>query len=176
MSRMSTIRRVTAVTAMTAAFFVAGAIAQAEPDATIQPITTPNPFSSMVKKAAGDTEATTAVAQLLGAAVKPAIGVEESAGHEFGISMPKSFLYPAPTAGCSIDGSKMGVTLGVAMSGPNFPLPPHLERGHVLFKAVPGFAADPKTSDIQVAWINLSNGKNGFAKLDDDVALSLIHI
>jgi len=172
MSRMFTVRRITAVATMTGALFVAGAVvAQAEPDATAQPITT-NPFSSLLQQSAGDTAATSAVAQLFGSAIKPAIGgVENPVDPEFGISIPKPFMYPAPTTGCSIDGGdKMGVTLGVALSGPNWPLPPHIQRGHVLFKAVPGFAADPKTSDIKVAWINLSNGKNGIEKLDGDVA------
>jgi hypothetical protein len=174
-ARVSTVARVSAVTAMTAALFVGGAIAQAETtDATTTDVTTQssNPFSSLLQQSAGDSAATGAVTQLFGAALKPAIGVDQQEPeHEFGISLPKPFMYPAPTAGCSIDGgSKMGVTLGVAMTGPNYPLPPHIERGHVLFKSVPGFVADPNKSDIQVAWINLSNGKNGIAKLDGDVA------
>ncbi len=170
MSRRSTFRRVAVVAALTAGLFVGGAVAQAEPDVTTQPVSSDNPFTSLLQQSAGDAQKTSAVTQLFGAALKPAIGVDHDDEHEFGIGKPKPFIYPAPTAGCSLDNSKMGVTLGVAISGPNYPLPPHIKRGHVLFKAVPGFAADAKKSDIQVAWINMSNGKHGFAKLDDDIA------
>ena len=199
MKRLSNVRRVATVSAMSAALLASGALANAETastTSTTSPVPTTdatstastNPFSSLLSQAQNNPSATSAVSQLFTSALTPSATTDTATGvvnpltatnpltsalttpHEAGVSIPQTFMYPAPTSGCSIGNSAMGITLGVAMAGPNWPLPPNIERGHVLFKAVPGFSADPTKSNIQVAWINLTNGHNGIAKLDGNIA------
>ncbi|RVW08749.1 hypothetical protein EGT67_14585 [Prescottella agglutinans] len=95
--------------------------------------------------------------------------IEGVTGQEVGTTTAKDFLFPAPTFGCGVAGNPMTVTVASAQAGPNFPLPPWIERGKLRFQAVPAHLAIPKESDLQVAWFNTTTLKGGVVPLDDAV-------
>ncbi|MBJ8337667.1 hypothetical protein JGU71_02095 [Antrihabitans sp. YC3-6] len=105
-------------------------------------------------------DAVQAVANLLGVIEIP----------DLGITTPQPFIYPAPTLGCGIAGAPATVTVASAQGGPNFPIPPWINKGELRFQAIPGFVDIPKTSNLSVAWINLSTFKGGIVTLDDNLA------
>ncbi|GAB2647689.1 hypothetical protein ABI214_01890 [Prescottella soli] len=96
--------------------------------------------------------------------------IEGATGHEVGVTTAKDFLFPAPTFGCGVAGNPMTVTVASAQAGPNFPLPPWIERGKLRFQAVPAHLDIPKESDLQVAWFNTTTLKGGVVPLDDSLA------
>ncbi len=95
--------------------------------------------------------------------------IEGATGREVGTTTAQDFLFPAPTFGCGVAGNPMTVTVASAQAGPNFPLPPWIERGTLRFQAVPAHLAVPKESDLQVAWFNTTTLKGGVVPLDDAV-------
>lgn len=156
MSRRSRLmRRLAAILASGAAGLVFAGTAAAAP----APVDNAGPAALL---AAADTpEASAAIGALLGAA-----GITPAA--EFGITVPQPFAYPAPTLGCGV-GGPVTVTVASAQSGPNFPIPPWIERGSLRFQAIPGFVDVPKASNLSVAWINLGNLQGGVVPLDDNL-------
>ncbi|SDD40925.1 hypothetical protein [Rhodococcus tukisamuensis] len=86
---------------------------------------------------------------------------------EFGATKTQNFFYPAPTLGCGVAGNPLTVTVATAQAGPNFPIPPWIERGDLRFQALPGVLGIPKTSGLSVAWFNVNTLKGGFEPLDD---------
>ncbi len=173
MSRRSRyFRSVSVVVAASAAALVFSGTATAEP----APMPVPNPAAELGKAvlgasplqlqmaaAAQSPQATDAVLRLLGSA-----GAVPAA-LELGLSAPQSFMYPAPTLGCGVGSTPATVTLALAQAGPNFPIPPWIERGQMRFQALPGHVDVPKTSDLSVAWFNLATFKGGIVKLDDNI-------
>ncbi len=119
-----------------------------------------SPFELQKAAAAQSPQTTDAVLRLLGAA---------PAALELGFTTPQSFMYPAPTLGCGVGTAPATVTLALAQSGPNFPIPPWIERGQLRFQALPGHVDVPKSSDLSVAWFNLATFKGGIVKLDDNI-------
>lgn len=95
--------------------------------------------------------------------------IEGTTGQEVGATTAKDFLFPAPTFGCGVAGNPMTVTVASAQAGPNFPLPPWIERGHLRFQAVPAHLGIPKQSDLQVAWFNVDTFDSGVVPLDDQL-------
>lgn len=95
--------------------------------------------------------------------------IEGVTGQEVGATTAQDFMFPAPTFGCGVAGNPMTVTVASAQAGPNFPLPPWIERGNLRFQAVPAHLAVPKESGLQVAWLNLTTMKSGVVPLDDTV-------
>lgn len=95
--------------------------------------------------------------------------IEGTTGQEVGATTAKDFLFPAPTFGCGVAGNPMTVTVASAQAGPNFPLPPWIERGHLRFQAVPAHLGIPKQSDLQVAWFNVDTFESGVVPLDDQL-------
>ncbi|KAA0021319.1 hypothetical protein [Antrihabitans cavernicola] len=159
MSRRSRLmRRLAAILASGAAGLVFAGTAAAAPAPAVPAI------PADLLAAANTPEASAAIANLLGAA-----GIAPAA-LELGITTPQPFLYPAPTLGCGIGGTPVTVTVASAQAGPNFPIPPWIERGNLRFQAIPGFVDVPKTSDLSVAWINLGTFQGGVTKLDDSLA------
>ncbi|MFC9517034.1 hypothetical protein ACFTSD_14985 [Nocardiaceae bacterium NPDC056970] len=95
--------------------------------------------------------------------------IEGATGQEVGTTTAQDFLFPAPTFGCGVAGNPMTVTVASAQAGPNFPIPPWVERGHLRFQAVPAHLDIPKKSDLQVAWFNVNTLKSGVVPLDDTI-------
>lgn len=95
--------------------------------------------------------------------------IEGVTGQEVGTTTAKDFLFPAPTFGCGVADNPMTVTVVSAQSGPNFPLPPWVERGQLRFQALPAHLGIPKKSDLQVAWFNTTTLKGGVVPLDDSI-------
>ncbi|RDI23180.1 hypothetical protein DEU38_11244 [Rhodococcus sp. AG1013] len=93
--------------------------------------------------------------------------IEGATGQEVGATTAKDFMFPAPTFGCGVAGNPMTVTVASAQAGPNFPLPPWIERGNLRFQAVPAHLAIPKESGLQVAWFNVTTLEGGVVPLDD---------
>lgn len=86
---------------------------------------------------------------------------------EVGSTKTQNFLYPAPTLGCGVAGNPLTVTVATAQAGPNFPIPPWIERGDLHFQALPGVLGIPKVSGLSVAWFNVNTFKGGIEPLDD---------
>ncbi|MFC4604465.1 hypothetical protein [Rhodococcus kronopolitis] len=86
---------------------------------------------------------------------------------EFGSTRPQNFFYPAPTVGCGVAGNPITVTVATAQAGPNYPIPPWVERGNLHFQAVPGYLGIPKTSGLSVAWFNPTTFRGGIEPLAD---------
>ncbi|PTR27494.1 hypothetical protein C8K36_104116 [Rhodococcus sp. OK519] len=95
--------------------------------------------------------------------------IEGATGQEVGATTAKDFLFPAPTFGCGVAGNPMTVTVASAQSGPNFPIPPWIERGNLRFQALPAHLDLPKKSDLQVAWFNTTTLEGGVVPLDDTI-------
>ncbi|MFM1726228.1 MULTISPECIES: hypothetical protein [Rhodococcus] len=121
----------------------------------------------------GDLTRTVPLAQDLFGGILATPGVTEViegvTGQEVGTTTAQDFLFPAPTFGCGVAGNPMTVTVASAQSGPNFPIPPWIERGHLRFQAVPAHLEIPKQSDLQVAWFNVNTLKSGVVPLDDTI-------
>lgn len=160
MSRRSCLlRRLATLLAAGAAGLMFAGTAAAAP-APVQPSDATGPAA--LRAAANTPEASAAITALLGAAgIAPA-------GTEFGITTHQPFAYPAPTLGCGV-GGPVTVTVASAQPGPNFPIPPWIERGSLRFQAIPGFVDVPKSSNLSVAWINLGNFQGGVVPLDDNL-------
>lgn len=159
MSRRSRLmRRLAAILASGAAGLVFAGTAAAAPAPAPAPA-----IPADLLAAANTPEASAALSGLLGAA-----GLTPAA-LELGITTPTPFAYPAPTLGCGIGNAPVTVTVASAQSGPNFPIPPWVERGDLRFQAIPGFVDVPKSSDLSVAWINLGTLQGGVVKLDDNI-------
>lgn len=86
---------------------------------------------------------------------------------EVGATKTQNFFYPAPTMGCGVGGNPLTVTVATAQAGPNFPIPPWIERGDLRFQALPGVLGVPKTSGLSVAWFNVNTFRGGIEPLDD---------
>lgn len=95
--------------------------------------------------------------------------IEGATGQEVGATKAQDFLFPAPTFGCGVGGNPTTVTVASAQAGPNFPMPPWIERGHLRFQALPAHLDIPQQSDLQVAWFNTTTLKGGVVPLDDTV-------
>ncbi|QCQ91111.1 hypothetical protein [Rhodococcus sp. SGAir0479] len=93
--------------------------------------------------------------------------IEGATGQEVGTTRTKDFAFPAPTFGCGVAGNPMTVTVANAQAGPNFPMPPWIERGHLRFQALPAHMEIPQQSDLQVAWFNTTTLKGDVVRLDD---------
>ncbi|MFE4500016.1 hypothetical protein ACFRFQ_09120 [Rhodococcus sp. NPDC056743] len=162
-----------AVVALTAgsALFGAGTAA-ADPEAPAEftvpiEINVPTDLAALIGQAAAiSPEATAALNQLIGTAAADQIASAFDLP-DFGVTTPASFMYPAPTVGCGLDGQMATVTLATAQSGPNFPLPPWVEDNQLRFQALPAYIGIPETSELSVAWINTSTFKGGIVPLDE---------
>ncbi|QBJ94596.1 hypothetical protein ERC79_00380 [Rhodococcus sp. ABRD24] len=95
--------------------------------------------------------------------------IEGATGQEVGATKAQDFMFPAPTFGCGVAGNPMTVTVANAQAGPNFPIPPWIERGNLRFQAIPAHVDIPKQSDLRVAWFNTTTMKGGLAPLDDNL-------
>ncbi|WP_305091420.1 hypothetical protein [Prescottella sp. R16] len=95
--------------------------------------------------------------------------IEGATGHEVGATTAQDFLFPAPTFGCGPAGEPMTVTVANAQAGPNFPVPPWIERGHLRFQAIPAHLEIPQQSNLQVAWFNTATLQGGVVPLADTV-------
>ncbi|WP_137724161.1 hypothetical protein [Prescottella subtropica] len=95
--------------------------------------------------------------------------IEGVTGHEVGATTTQDFLFPAPTFGCGPADEPMTVTVANAQAGPNFPVPPWIERGHLRFQALPAHLEIPQQSDLQVAWFNTATLRGGVVPLADTV-------
>ncbi|QNG18799.1 hypothetical protein G4H71_21560 [Rhodococcus triatomae] len=82
------------------------------------------------------------------------------------VTLPETFLYPAPTLGCGV--GDLPITFTIATAQPGFNLAPFLiQQGELRFQALPLDIAIPSGSDLTVLWINLSTFQVGSAALDD---------
>ncbi|MFC9552403.1 hypothetical protein ACFTWF_16260 [Rhodococcus sp. NPDC056960] len=88
---------------------------------------------------------------------------------EVGLTTPQDFMYPSPTLGCGVADNPATVTLASAQGGPNFF--PQISANQLRFQAIPGYVAIPQSSDLSVAWINLSTFQGGIVKLDDKLPI-----
>lgn len=95
--------------------------------------------------------------------------IEGITGQQVGNTTAQEFLFPAPTFGCGMAGSPVTATVASAQSGPNFPMPPWIERGQLRFQALPAHAEIPQQSDLRVAWFNTTTLQGGVVPLDDTV-------
>ncbi|MFC7449845.1 hypothetical protein [Rhodococcus daqingensis] len=107
-------------------------------------------------------EALAVLQGILGAAAFGPLGLPE-----LGVTTPQDFMYPAPTLGCGIGESPVTVTVASAQSGPNFPIPPFIERGQLRFQAIPAHVDLPKQSGLNVIWFNTTTFKGGMEPLND---------
>jgi hypothetical protein len=107
-------------------------------------------------------EALAVLQNILGAAALGPLGLPE-----FGVTAPQDFMYPAPTLGCGVGESPVTVTVASAQAGPNFPLPPFIERGQLRFQALPAHVDFPKQSGLNVVWFNADTFKGGIEPLND---------
>ncbi|MFD4267231.1 hypothetical protein [Rhodococcus sp. NPDC058481] len=109
-------------------------------------------------------EALAVLQSILGAAAFGPLGLPE-----FGVTRPQEFMYPAPTLGCGVGESPVTVTVASAQAGPNFPIPPFVERGQLRFQALPAHLDLPKQSGLSVVWFNTETFKGGIEPLNDVV-------
>ncbi|WP_246782662.1 hypothetical protein [Rhodococcus maanshanensis] len=107
-------------------------------------------------------EALAVLQTILGAAALGPLGLPE-----FGVTRPQDFMYPAPTLGCGVGETPVTVTVASAQAGPNFPLPPFIERGQLRFQALPAHVDFPKQSGLSVIWFNTTTFKGGMEPLND---------
>ena len=153
MRRSSLLRRASVVVASAAAAVLVGAgTASAEP--------APGPADAVAEL------------QALAAAHSPAAVEAASAladsllvPQDILVTLPETFLYPAPTLGCGV--GDLPITFTVATAQPGLNLLPLIEAGELRFQALPLDIAIPSGSDLTVLWINLSTFQVGSAALDD---------
>ncbi|WP_231496472.1 hypothetical protein [Rhodococcus sp. UNC363MFTsu5.1] len=107
-------------------------------------------------------EALAVLQKILGAAALGPLGLPE-----FGVTTPQDFMYPAPTLGCGVGETPVTVTVASAQAGPNFPLPPFIERGQLRFQALPAHVDFPKQSGLSLIWFNTTTFKGGMEPLND---------
>lgn len=159
MSRSTIFRRVSILfTSAVAATFVSSGLAAADPAANFGA----GANALQAQAAAVSPAASAAVNHLIGAASLVPQDVLD-----LGITTPAPFMYPAPTLGCAIADNPATVTLATAQSGPNFPLPPWVDKGQLRFQALPGHIGIPETSGLSVAWFNLTTFQSGTVSLDE---------
>jgi hypothetical protein len=140
--------------------------------ASANPTPMPMPAPALSGLSIGALNATSAelhkAADVLGPDAQSAINrLLTTALPELGVTVAQPFFYPSPTLGCGIAGAPGTVTIATAQAGPNFPIPPWIERGDLRFQALPGYIGVPTASNLSVAWINLSTLKGGIDPLDD---------
>lgn len=134
--------------------------AGASPAAVEQPGSAP--AALLAESGMQSPEALAVLQGILGAAALGPLGLPE-----IGVTKPQDFMYPAPTLGCGVGESPVTVTVASAQAGPNFPIPPFVERAQLRFQALPAHVDLPKRSGLSVVWFNTDTLKGGIEPLND---------
>ncbi|MGC0364112.1 hypothetical protein ABH922_002096 [Rhodococcus sp. 27YEA15] len=163
-----------AVIAVTAGTVLGGAATAgadpATPTPIVEPVAADDLAALLTQAAATSPEAFDAVSHLLARAAADQIAAALDIP-ALGVTVPKPFLYPAPTLGCGVAGNPVTLTVSTAQGGPNFPIPPWVKDNQLRFQAIPGYLGIPESSGLTVAWLNVNTLAGGIVPLDEKLPL-----